>query len=91
MVAFSYQETHILGWAAIAAGGFLRAHGPASWAARRAILEARRRGRRVAWLPGEDYERLLLEPLEAARQRLGFTPPLAYEAVPPAQRHLITG
>ncbi|HEY3800327.1 MAG TPA: Coq4 family protein [Caulobacteraceae bacterium] len=82
LVAFSYQETHGLGWALISAGGFLRAHGPAAWKARRAILEARRRGRRAAWLPGEDYEKVLFEPLEDARRRLGLTAPVAYDRVP---------
>jgi ubiquinone biosynthesis protein COQ4 len=88
LVAFSFQETHGLGWALIAGGGFLRAHGPAAGKARKAILEARRRGKRAAWLPGEDYEALLFEPLEDARRRLGLTPPLAYEAVPPDLRNL---
>jgi len=82
LVAFSFQETHGLGWALIAGGGFLRAHGPAACKARRALLEASRRGKKAAWLPGEDYEQLLCEPLEAARARLGLTPPVAYNAVP---------
>jgi ubiquinone biosynthesis protein COQ4 len=88
LLAFIFQETHALGIAFIAAGGFLRAHGPAGWQARKAILEARRRGKRAAWLPGEDFERVLFEPLEEARRRLGLTPPLAYDAVPPDQRNL---
>jgi ubiquinone biosynthesis protein COQ4 len=88
LVAFSYQETHGLGWALISAGGFMRAHGPAAWKARRAILEARRRGRRAAWLPGEDYEKVLMEPIEDARRRLGLTPPLAYQAVPVELRNM---
>jgi ubiquinone biosynthesis protein COQ4 len=88
LVAFSFQETHGLGWALIAGGGFLRAHGPAASKARKAILEARRRGMRAAWLPGEDYEQLLFEPLEDARRRLGLTPPTAYEAVPAELRNL---
>ncbi|HLK24669.1 MAG TPA: Coq4 family protein [Caulobacteraceae bacterium] len=88
LVAFSFQETHGLGWALIAGGGFLRAHGPAAGKARRALLEARRRGKKAAWLPGEDYDKVLVEPLEAARARLGLTPPVAYEAVPRELRNL---
>lgn len=88
LVAFSYQETHAMGWALIAAGGFLRAHGPAAGKARKAMIEARRNGKRAAWLPGEDYDSLLLEPLDAARRRLNIPVPTAYNAVPVEQRDL---
>ena len=53
----------------------------------RAVLEGWRRGRRCAWLAGEDYEQLLREPLESARRRLGLTAPAAYLAVPPERRN----
>ncbi len=89
LVAFSFQETRGLGWGLIAAGGFMRAHGPVARQARRAILEARRRGRRAAWLPAEDYESLLFEPLDATRRRLGLEPAPAYEAVSPSDRNLV--
>ncbi len=90
LLAFSYQETHDLGRALMAWGGVLRARGPIAKQARKALFEARRRGNRAAWLPGEDFERLLLEPLDEARRRLGLTPPVAYEAVAPELRdHLI--
>jgi ubiquinone biosynthesis protein COQ4 len=88
LAAFSYQEVRGPGWALIVAGGFLRCHGPAAGAARRAILEARARALRAAWLPGEDYERLMFEPLETARARLRLSPPRAYEAVAPEFRDL---
>ncbi len=88
LLAFTFQETHGLGLAFIAGGGFLRAHGPAAGKARKALLEARSRGKRAAWLPGEDFEKLVFEPLDEARKRLGLTPPVAYEAVPPDQRNL---
>ncbi|HEY3800325.1 MAG TPA: Coq4 family protein [Caulobacteraceae bacterium] len=89
LLAFSYQETHDLGRAVMALGGFMNAHGMAAPACRKAILEARRRGKAArGWLPAEDHEALLFEPLEDARRRLGLTPPLAYEAVPPALRNL---
>ena len=45
------------------------------------------RGKASAWLPGEDYERLLAEPLESARRRLGLLPPAVYEAVPIEDRN----
>ena len=90
LLAFSYHETHDLGRAVMAYGGYIRAHGPAKSQARKAISEARRRAVHAAWLPGEDFEKLLFEPLEAARERLRLTPPLAYEAVPVELRNLTT-
>jgi ubiquinone biosynthesis protein COQ4 len=90
LLAFSYQETHDLGRAVMAVGSYLRARGPSAPQARKAIREARRRGSRAAWLPGEDFERLLFEPLDEARRRLRLTPAVAYEAAAPELRdHLM--
>lgn len=81
LVAFSYAQTGGLGWALIALGGAVKAwRTPGGRPAVGAIYEGWRHGRRAAWLLGEDYERLLAEPLEAARARLGIAPPLAYLA-----------
>ena len=87
LVAFSYAQTKGLGWALIAFGALTRARGPGAKPYRVAIREGFRRGRASAWLPGEDYERLLAEPLEVARRRLGLAPPIAYEAIPPQLRN----
>ena len=88
LVTFSYQQTRGLGWALIGAGAYLRTAGRRhAGAYRAAIHEASRRGKASAWLPGEDYERLLAEPLEAARARLGLTAPAAYEAIPVGERN----
>jgi ubiquinone biosynthesis protein COQ4 len=90
LLAFSYQESHDLGRAVMAWGGILRARGPGAAQARKALFEARRRGNRAVWLPGEDFEKLLFEPLDEARRRLRLTPPVAYLAVAPERRdHLI--
>ncbi|WP_431469499.1 Coq4 family protein [Sphingosinithalassobacter sp. LHW66-3] len=81
LVAFSYAQTGGLGWAFIAAGGglkSLRVTGDATVV--RAIREGYRHGRRAAWLHGEDYEALLHEPLEAARERLNIAEPVRYRA-----------
>jgi ubiquinone biosynthesis protein COQ4 len=88
LVTFSYHQTHGLGWALICAGAYLRTGREAmGGACRKALREAWRHGKASAWLPGEDYERLLAEPLDEARLRLGLTPPVAYEAVPPEARN----
>jgi ubiquinone biosynthesis protein COQ4 len=86
LVAFSYGQTGSLGWAVIALGAALRARGRLGWAARRAIWQGYRRGRAARWLPGEDYLKVMAEPLEAARRRLGITPPTLYVAMPAERR-----
>jgi ubiquinone biosynthesis protein COQ4 len=52
------------------------------------MMEAYRNGKRAGWLPAEDYDRLLMEPLEDARRRLNIVTPTAYNAVPPDLRDL---
>jgi ubiquinone biosynthesis protein COQ4 len=80
LTAFSYAQTGGLGWAMIAAGAAVRGLRAGSRQAVKAIWEGYRHGRRAAWLLGEDYERLLAEPLTAARARLGIADPAAYRA-----------
>ncbi|WP_454735729.1 Coq4 family protein [Cupriavidus necator] len=86
LVAFSYAQTGGKGWAFIAVAASIkslrvsRSLGFAS-----AVLEGYRSGRRAAWLLGEDYEKLLHEPIEAARLRLGIVQPVRYLACNPVQ------
>jgi ubiquinone biosynthesis protein COQ4 len=87
LVAFSYAQTRGKGWALIALGAALRPR-PGRWPYKRAIWEGYRRGRDAAWLLGQDYERILREPLDAARHRLGLEPPAVYDAIPPEARGL---
>jgi ubiquinone biosynthesis protein COQ4 len=87
LVAFSYAQTGGLGWALIALGAAV--HAPRLGGGREhqaAIVEGYRRGRRATWLLGEDYHRILAEPVETARARLGLTPPVRYNAIPPDRR-----
>jgi len=86
LVAFSYAQTGSLGWAVIALGAALRPRGGVRRAAIRAIWQGYRRGKAAAWLPGQDYEALLAEPLDAARARLNLTPPTFYDAIPADRR-----
>jgi ubiquinone biosynthesis protein COQ4 len=82
LVAFSFAQTKGLGWAVIAIGAALKAlrepGGKTGRAAVAAIWQGYRLGRSSAWLPGEDYETLLTEPLDEARRRLRLTTPAAY-------------
>ncbi len=82
LVAFSYAQTRGLGWALIALGAASRARQDRSQPYVKAIWQGYKRGRAAKWLLGEDYERLMAEPLEAARRRLGITPPTIYDSIP---------
>jgi ubiquinone biosynthesis protein COQ4 len=75
LVAFSYAQLRSLGWAAIAIGVALRSPGHMG-----PIWQGFQLGKAASWLPGEDYEALMAEPLEAARHRLGIGHPTAYVA-----------
>jgi ubiquinone biosynthesis protein COQ4 len=79
LVAFSYAQTGGLGWAFIAAGAALksiRVTGRLDFI--KAVREGYRHGKKTGWLHGEDYEALLVEPLDAARRRLGILEPRQY-------------
>ena len=82
LVGFSYAQTKGLGWALIAVGAAWRARGAKTYPYKRAIWQGYRRGKAARWLLGEDYERLMAEPLEAARRRLNITPATYYDAIP---------
>ncbi len=86
LVAFSYAQTGGLGWAAIGLGAALkslRVTGERAFA--KAVWEGYRNGRRARWLHAEAYEKLMEEPLDAARRRLNIPEPTAYHA---AQKRL---
>ncbi|MGI4878440.1 MAG: Coq4 family protein [Janthinobacterium lividum] len=87
LVAFSYAQTKALGWALIGAGAALKGSRQPGQPFARAIWEGYRRGRAAAWLPGQDYEALLAEPLNAVRARLGLTPPAIFDAIPVEARN----
>lgn len=86
LVAFSYAQTKGLGWLLIALGAATKVGRSPQYPYRKAIWQGYLRGRRAAWLLGEDYERLMAEPLDSARRRLNITPPTLYDAIPPQAR-----
>jgi ubiquinone biosynthesis protein COQ4 len=92
LVAFSLPQTRSAGFGLIASGiavQFMRAR--TGYPCARAVFQAWRDGRRAAWLPGEDYERLFAEPLDAARRRLKIPTPSIYQCVPPSVRNAYQG
>lgn len=78
LLAFSYAQTRNRGVGFIVAVAWLRASGDLS-PARAVIADGYRRGKRAAWLPGQDWEWLLTQPLSAVRERLGLGDPPTYE------------
>jgi ubiquinone biosynthesis protein COQ4 len=79
LVAFSYAQTGGLGWGFIAMGAALKSlRVTRETAFLKAVVEGYRNGKRAAWLHAEDYEKLMAEPLEAARQRLNIAPAPGY-------------
>jgi ubiquinone biosynthesis protein COQ4 len=85
LVAFSYAQTGGLGWALIAFGAASRARG-SKYPYLKAIWQGYRRGRAARWLLGEDYDRLMAEPIDQARRRLNITPATIYDSIPPEAR-----
>lgn len=75
LLAFSFAQTRNPGIGFIVGVALLKA---GSGAARSFILAAWRRGRRARWLPGEDWEALLTEPLEGVREHLRLGAPPIY-------------
>jgi ubiquinone biosynthesis protein COQ4 len=82
LVAFSFAQTGGLGWSLNALGAASRSRKDRSHPHVKAIWQGYRRGKAAAWLLGEDYDRLMAEPLDAARRRLGITPPTVYDSIP---------
>ncbi len=79
LVAFSYAQVGGLGWAFIGGAAALKSIGvTGNLLFAKAVWEGYRRGRKAKWLAGEDYEKLMNEPIETARARLGLVEPVAY-------------
>jgi ubiquinone biosynthesis protein COQ4 len=82
LLAFMYRQTGNRGGAFIALMGMSKfPKGEPGRAARRALFEAFRNGRKGPWLPGFDWEGALAADLQALRVRLGVPTPAAYAAL----------
>lgn len=90
LAAFSWRQTGEPGFGFIALAGGVeiirRGHGLRPL---RAIAEAWIAAGRTRWLLAEDYDRLLHEPLPAARERLGLPPPRAYLSLDESAREAV--
>ena len=80
LVAFSYAQLGGLGWAFIGGAAALKSlKVTGNRLFLNAVIEGYRNGRKAKWLIGEDYEKLMHEPLDAARARLGIRHPVKYK------------
>jgi ubiquinone biosynthesis protein COQ4 len=76
LLAFMYAHSRNLGMALIVAMGWPKLPP----AARRAVTEGWRNGRKTRWLQDQDFEALLPRPLDEVRRQLGIAAPLRYRA-----------
>jgi len=82
LVAFSYAQTGLKGFALIALSAARRiARARPGQPVRRAVLEGYRHGRSAGWLPGADWEALLSQPVETVREQFAVKPPTRYHAI----------
>src|SRR6266550_9275143 len=82
LVAFSYAQTRLKGFAVIALFAARRiARTRPGQPVRRAVFEGYRHGRSAGWLPGADWEALLTQPVEAIRTRFAVKPASCYHAI----------
>jgi ubiquinone biosynthesis protein COQ4 len=82
LTAFYFAQTGALGWAFIALGAALNVGNTGGLPVRRAIWEGYRCGKAAKWLLGEDFERIMAEPMDQARARLNITPARYYDSIP---------
>jgi ubiquinone biosynthesis protein COQ4 len=81
LLAFMFPQTGNLGAALIALMGCAKfAKAGYGKAARAAILQGWRHGRKAAWMPGLDWEGLMARPVEDLRRQFNILAPTGYQA-----------
>jgi ubiquinone biosynthesis protein COQ4 len=81
LLAFTYAQTGNRGLGIIALVGMVKLHKELGSGVRKAMWQAYKAGKRAAWLPQQDWETLLSQPLEEVRQQLRVAPPEVYQQV----------
>jgi len=84
LLGFTYAQNRNRGVGFIALVGCIKLHGKYGFNATRAIYRAFLDGRRAAWLPAQDWELLLEQPLDSVRRELGIQVPKVYRDALPA-------
>ena len=81
LLAFTYAQTGNRGIGFIVLVGALEMRKRFGAGVFRAALRGYRDGRRSAWLPGQDWESLLAQPVEDVRRDLGIAEPIPYRSL----------
>jgi ubiquinone biosynthesis protein COQ4 len=81
LLGFTYAQTRNRGLGVICLVGAVKTARVLGRGVYRAVWKAWRAGGRAAWLPEQDWEALLGEPLHQVRAQLGIEAPQEYEAV----------
>jgi ubiquinone biosynthesis protein COQ4 len=81
LLAFTYAQTRNRGIGLIVLVGAYKFSQHIGTQIVRAARRGYRDGRRAAWLPGQDWEALLEQPLPDVRRQLGIGEPIAYRAL----------
>ena len=81
LLAFTYAQLKDFGIAVIAVVGALKIAKESRIGVLGAAWHSYRAGRRAQWLPGENWEAALREPLATVRARLMIAPPTRYREV----------
>jgi len=91
VVAFSFAQTGLKGFAVIATSAAFRINRRLRGQhVLRAVHEAYRQGKHAAWLIGADWESLLAQPLESVRAQLRVSAPTFYPRILPTLQRLIS-
>ncbi len=82
LLAFTYAQTQNRGIGLIGLVGTFKQTQARGWRVLPTVFNAYRRGRNAkAWLPAQDWEWLLTQPIDEVRANLGLTEPEAYKAL----------
>jgi len=85
LLAFTSAQSPNRGIAFICLVGIFQIAKSLGWAVPKAAYRAYRDGKNAAWLPAQDWESLLSQPIGAVRAQLNIRPPQRYQAL----RHLV--
>jgi len=81
LLGFTFAQTLNPGIAFIALMGANKTSNELGRGVWKALWHAYCDGRRAAWLPGQDWEHLLTQPLEAVRAQLNMSKPSLYQSI----------